>query len=49
MKQECYHDVWYNDDGSGGGGSNGGDNDDDNDHFNIPYVTYKKLQEINDC
>jgi len=49
MKQECQHDVWYNDDGSGGGGSNGGDNDDDNDHFNIPYVTYKKLQEINDC
>ena len=54
MKQECYHDVWYNDDGSGGGGvgddSNGSENDDyDNDNYNILYVTYKKLQEINEC
>jgi hypothetical protein len=54
MKQECYHDVWYDDDASGvrvdgvgGGGvgddSNSGDNDDDNnDNYNILYVTYKK-------
>ena len=53
MKQECYHDVWYDDDnsrgGGGGGGSNGSDNDDDNNNYNIPYVTYKNLQEINEC
>jgi hypothetical protein len=47
MKQECYHDVWYG--GGGGGGSNNGSDNDDNDSYNIPYVTYKKLQEINDC
>jgi len=46
MKQECYHDVWYND-GCGGDDSNG--SDDDNDNYNIVYVTYKKLQEINEC
>ena len=57
IKQECYHDVWYNDDGNGGGGgsgsgdgSNGGDNDDnDNDNYNILYVTFRKLQEMNEC
>lgn len=55
MKQECYHDVWYDDDddGSGAGGgddSSGSDNDDDdNDNYNILYVTYKKLYEINEC
>ena len=52
MKQEFCHDVWYDDDGSGvGDDSNGGNNDDDNDNdnYNILYVTYRKLQEINEC
>ena len=54
MKQECYHDVRYDDDDDDDGSgvvddSSGGDNDDDNDNYNILYVTYKKLQEINEC
>ena len=49
MKQECYHDVWYNDGGGGGGGDDSNGSDDDNDNYNIVYVTYKKLQEINEC
>jgi hypothetical protein len=49
MKQKCYRDVCYDDNSGGGVGSNGSDNDDDNDNYNIPHVTYKNLQEINEC